>query len=201
MHADERPALAAARTLERVDAMRPGAPSLADLFLAFLGVALMGFGGVMPWARRMLVEKRKWMDDREFAEALALAQFLPGGNIMNLAVAVGQRYRGAPGSLAAAAGLLLGPVVLVTTVAALFLRYGQNAPMKAALAGVAAGAAGLMLSMAAKLARPLVDGGALAPLAIAVAAFAAIAIIQLPLLPVVLVLAPLSVADAWRRLP
>jgi chromate transporter len=175
-------------------------PTLAELFRAFFGVALMGFGGVMPWARRMLVEKRKWMDDVEFGEALALAQFLPGGNIVNLAVAVGQRYHGAPGALAACAGLLVGPIVIVTTLTTLFLRYGQGEPVKAALGGVAAGAAGLMLSMAGKLARPLVGRREAAPTVIALAAFLAVGPAGLPLVPVILVLAPLSIAHAWWRL-
>jgi chromate transporter len=185
----------------RTDALPPYVPTIRELFAAFFGIAVVGFGGVMPWARRMLVEKRGWMSEIEFAEALALAQFLPGGNIMNLAVAVGQRYRGAAGALAATAGLLVGPILLVTTLATLYVRYGQTPSVRAALAGMAAGAAGLMLSMAAKLSRPLVSRAATAPLAIALVTFLAIGVAKLPLVPAILVLAPVSVAYAWWRLP
>ncbi len=73
-------------------------PSLLDLFLAFAGVAVMGFGGVLPWARRMLVEERRWLTGEEFTEVLALGQFLPGGNIINVAVVVGGRFRGPLGA-------------------------------------------------------------------------------------------------------
>jgi chromate transporter len=84
-------------------------PGLLDIFLAFSGIAIIGFGGVLPWAQRMLVEQRRWMSRHEFTEALAIAQFLPGGNILNLSVAVGQRFRGPLGALAAVAGLLAAP--------------------------------------------------------------------------------------------
>ena len=141
----------------------PFQPSLLDLFLAFSGMAVIGFGGVLPWARRMLVEQRKWMTGDEFSEALAVAQFLPGGNILNLGVAVGQRYRGVLGSLACTAGLVVGPFILVTLLAGLYLRYGQVPAVHNMLAGIAAGAAGLMLSMAAKMARPLVNRQKLVP--------------------------------------
>src|SRR5688572_4965425 len=149
----------------------------------------------------MLVEQRRWMSRHEFTEALAIAQFLPGGNILNLSVAVGQRFRGALGALAAVAGLLAAPVVIVTTLGVLYLRYGGVAAVHDALAGVAAGAAGLILSMAAKLAQPLFRRTALVPLAFALAALVGVAVLELPLLAVLAILAPLSVAYAWWRLP
>jgi chromate transporter len=176
-------------------------PSLLDLFLAFLGIALIGFGGVMPWARRMLVERRKWLTPTEFAEALALAQFLPGGNIVNLSVAVGQRYHGLAGSLVAVTGLIGGPFILVTTIGGLYLRYGETPVIHHVLSGVSAGAAGLMLCMAAQMARPLLSRGALVPLGFAVVAFVTVGLAKLPLIPVLAVLIPISVAVAWWNLP
>jgi len=176
-------------------------PGLLDIFLAFSGIAIIGFGGVLPWAQRMLVEQRRWMSRHEFTEALAIAQFLPGGNILNLSVAVGQRFRGPLGALAAVAGLLAAPVVIVTALGVLYLRYGGIAAVHDALAGVAAGAAGLILSMAAKLAGPLFRRAALVPLAFALAALIGVAIIELPLFAVLAVLAPISIAYAWWRLP
>jgi chromate transporter len=178
-------------------ALRPG---LLELFLAFGGVAVMGFGGVMPWARRMLVEQRRWLTPLEFNEVYALAQFLPGGNILNLAVVVGQRFRGPLGAVVSVAGLLLGPVVIVSAIGVLYLRYGESEAVHGALAGVAAGAAGLLLSMAAKMVEPLVRARAVPPILVAVTVFAAFGLAQLSLALVLVVLVPISVALAWRRL-
>jgi chromate transporter len=175
-------------------------PGMRELFLAFAGVSVMGFGGVMPWARRMLVEQRNWLNPLEFNEAYSLSQFLPGGNILNLAVVIGQRFRGAAGALVAVAGLLAGPVVIVSLVGLLYLRYGDSEAVHGALAGVAAGAAGLILSMAAKMAEPLLRARAVPPLALALAVFVAIGLAELSLALVLAVLVPVSVALAWWRL-
>ena len=176
-------------------------PSLGTLFLAFSGVAIMGFGGVMPFARRMLVEQRRWLDVDAFNEAYSLAQFLPGGNIINLSVVVGRRYRGAPGALVSVLGLVAGPMLIMIALAMAYARYGEIQAVHDALTGVAAAAAGLIISMAAKMAAPLIRNGALVSAGMAVLAFAAVALLELPLLAVVAVLAPLSVALAWRSLP
>jgi chromate transporter len=174
-------------------------PSLATLFLAFSGIAVMGFGGVMPFARRMLVEQRRWMSPDEFNEAYSLAQFLPGGNIINLSVVVGRRFQGAPGALICVAGLVSGPTFIMIGFGIVYARYGDVPAVQNALAGVAAAAAGLILSMAAKMAVPMVRKGALLPASIAVLAFVAVALAQVSLLVVVAVLAPISVSLAWRR--
>lgn len=176
-------------------------PSVWTLFLAFSAVALSGFGGVMPFARRMLVEGRRWMTPDEFNEAYALAQFLPGGNILNLSVVVGSRFRGVAGAVAAILGLLLGPFLVMVGLGVVYARYGGIDAIGTALAGVAAGAAGLIIAMAAKMAEPLLRRRALIPSLVAVVAFLAVAIAEWPLLWVVAVLAPLSVALAWRELP
>jgi chromate transporter len=175
-------------------------PSLGTLFLAFFGVALMGFGGVMPFARRMLVEERRWLTPDEFNEVYALAQFLPGGNIVNLSVVLGRRYHGVAGAAAAVLGLLVGPTAIMIGLGLLYDRYGELPAVHSALTGVAAAAAGLILAMAAKMAEPLIRERALLPGAIAILALLAVAVLELPLLIVVAVLAPLSVAFAWRRL-
>lgn len=185
----------------RADGAKPAPPRLIDLFLAFAGMSVVGFGGVMPFAYWMLVEKRRWMTPLEFSEALAVAQFLPGGNILNLAVAFGQRVHGPLGALAGVVGLIAGPFIVVIGVTALYLQYGQQPAVKGMLAGIAAAAAGLMLSMAAKMARPLLDRGALVPLAFAAVAFLAVAIAGISLPMILVVLVPLSVAHAWWKLP
>lgn len=175
-------------------------PSLGALFLAFSGMAVMGFGGVLPWARRMLVEEKGWLTADEFTEVLSLSQFLPGGNIINLAVVVGQRIGGWLGSVVAVAGLMAGPVVIVLVLGSVYLRYGQIPQVHDALGGVASAAAGLILAMAAKMAAPLFRRGAGVALGFAVAAFVAVGLLGLNLPLVVLVLAPISVWVAWRRL-
>lgn len=175
------------------------APGLWAIFLAFSGVAIIGFGGVLPWIRRMLVEQRRWMTADAFVEALSLAQFLPGGNVLNLAVAVGRRFQGATGAIVAVLGLLAGPFVIVLTLGAVYARYGRIGVVHDALTGVAAGAAGLILSMAFKMAMPLWRRGDAIQLAIAAVAFVGIAVAGLPLLMVLAVVAPASIAIAWRR--
>ena len=181
--------------------VEPARPSLVDLFIAFTGIAIIGFGGVLPWARRMLVEQRRWLTADEFTEILSLGQFLPGGNVVNMSVVIGQRFRGVLGSIAAASGLLLGPTLIVTGLGALYLEYGQLPLVQRALAGMAAAAAGLILSMAVKMVRPLVRRDAITPLVFAVLTFVGIGILGLPLYVVFVVLVPLSIAVAWVRPP
>jgi chromate transporter len=174
-------------------------PGLSTLFLAFSGVAISGFGGVMPFARRMLVEQRRWMNPEEFNEAYALAQLLPGGNIINMAVLVGRRFHGALGSVAAVTGLVAAPFVVMLLLAALYARFAGLETVHQGLAGLAASAAGLILAMAAKMAHPLIRRRAAIPLGTAVFAFLAAGVTKVPLGIVILVLAPLSLAVAWRR--
>lgn len=176
-------------------------PTLAQLFLAFSGMAVMGFGGVLPWTRRMLVEERRWLSNEEFAEILSLSQFLPGGNIINFAIVVGQRMAGWPGSVVAVAGLIAAPVVVVLLLATAYLRFGDIPAVHDGLTGVTAAAAGLIMAMAAKMAVPLFRRGAGIALAFASMAFVAVGLLGFYLPFVVLVLAPLSIAVAWRRLP
>src|SRR5437016_10308161 len=97
-------------------------PALLDLFVAFALVSLCGFGGVLAWSRRMLVEQRKWMTAEEFNHAYALCQFLPGPNVVNLSVVFGRRIRGALGSLVALAGLIGPPFVIVSLIGFAYAR-------------------------------------------------------------------------------
>ncbi len=174
-------------------------PGLLDLFLAFAGIAVMGFGGVLPWSRRMLVEKRQWLSAEEFTEVLSLGQFLPGGNIINVAVIVGGRFRGPLGAVATIVGLLAAPIAVVLLAGALYLRYADVPLVHGALAGLAAGAVGLIIAMGAKILEPLIAKRALVPLLFVVLTFAAVGIVRVPLPVAVLILAPISIAFAWRR--
>src|ERR1700688_4414101 len=95
---------------------QPVRPNLAALFIAFATISLSGFGGVLAWSRRMMVEERKWLTPEQFNETYALCSFLPGGNITNFSVIFGSRLRGPLGSLAAIAGLMGPPMLLIIVI-------------------------------------------------------------------------------------
>jgi len=162
-------------------------------------MSLHGFGGVLPWARRAIVEEKRWMSAQEFNEAFAVAQFLPGANVINLAIVFGRRLHGAAGAVVALAGLLLPPMAIVITLGALYGRYGDIDALQRVLAGVAAAAAGLIGAIVIKMARPLLREG-VPGLVVAAAGFAAVGLMRWPLPWVLLVLAPVSIAlAAWMR--
>jgi chromate transporter len=182
-------------------AAAPPRPSIAELFLAFAAISLSGFGGVLAWARRVMVERRRWFTAEQFNEAFALCAFLPGGNMVNFAVIFGARVRGPLGAVAAAAGLLGPPMLLIIMVGALYAQFGELPALRRALTGVAAAAAGLMLATVAKMARPLFKKPlnirtAIAPL-IAVITFVAIGVMHWPLPLVLLAIVPVSIAAAF----
>lgn len=184
--------------------MIPAPPTAADrvvptrpqLFMGFFQTGLSGFGGVMPHARRVLVEDRRWLTNAQFTELLSLGQALPGPNVANMAVVVGARYHGWAGSLLAVTGLLTAPLVIVLALAHLHARHAHAVPLVRGLAGVAAGAAGLLFATAGKLTtgltRELWSGALLA------AAFLGVVWLRLPLPMVLLTLGPLGIACAWR---
>jgi chromate transporter len=174
-------------------------PRLLDLFLAFSGMAVMGFGGVLPWARRMLVEQRRWLTGEEFTEVLSLGQFLPGGNIINVAVVVGARLRGPLGSVAAVAGLMAAPCVAVILAGALYARFADVPQVKGALMGITAAAVGLLIAMTLKMLQPFVAKRAPGPLVFVLLTFAAVGVFRISLPLTLVVLVPLSIAFAWRR--
>lgn len=177
----------------------PVRPTLAELFSAFTQVSLSGFGGALPWARRMLVDRRQWMTAEEFNEAFSLSQFLPGPNVINFSVVFGARFGGAPGAAVALAGLLGPPLIIVTALAFLYDRYGDIEVLTRILAGIAAAAAGLLIGIVAKMAAPLFRKGVGWPPAVAILAFIGVALMQYPLPLVFLALAPVSIAIAWFR--
>src|SRR5215475_1686745 len=121
----------------------PRPPGLAELFVAFAKMSLAGFGGVLVWARRGIVEQHRWMTADEFNETFALCHFLPGPNIVNLSFVFGSRFRGLAGGIAAFAGLVGPPMVLVMLLAALYAHYGEVEALRRTLAGVSCAAVGL----------------------------------------------------------
>jgi chromate transporter len=166
------------------------------LFLAFFRITLSGFGGTLPWTRRMFVEQKRWMTAHEFNEAYALCQFLPGPNIVNLTSVFGSRMRGPTGALAAWAGFLVLPFFMMIAAAVLYQRYGDVEAVRRVLGGIAPAAAGLMIATVAKMAAPMFVRVGPAPFVLLAVAFA-IGIMRWPLLLVLIVLAPTSVALAW----
>lgn len=161
----------------------------------------MGFGGVLPWARWMLVEQRRWLTADEFAEVRSLGQFLPGGNVVNVSVVVGSRLAGPKGAIAALGGLLAGPVALVILLGALYVRYQDAPEVRGALAGLTAAAVGLVAAMAIKMLQPLAEKRDIVALVLVLLTFVAVGILRAPLPLAVLALASLGTALAWRRIP
>src|ERR1700730_12591848 len=171
------------------------APTKRGLFLGFLTVGMQGFGGVLPFARRMLVERHRWLTEREFTEVLSLSHFLPGPNIVNVSVIVGNRYRGPLGSVAATLGLMLMPFVIVLILAALYARFADLEAVRGATTGISAAGTGLIIATGLKMAQAL--KGIPWQIVMCALSVVAIALLRLPLLWVLAVLAPISVAGAW----
>jgi chromate transporter len=175
----------------------PNQPGLAELFFAFAKMSLAGFGGVLVWARRGIVEQHRWMTAEEFNATFALCHFLPGPNIVNLSVVFGSRFRGLAGGIAAFAGLLGPPMVIATILAALYARYGEIDALRRTLAGVSCAAVGLLIAVVFKMMMPLIKKRDAAGLIILVAVFIAIGLARLPLPTVLLVAVPLSLAITY----
>jgi chromate transporter len=192
---DKTPDNAMEQNLNTAENLAPP-PTAFEIFSGFLGLGLISFGGALPLARRAIVEQRRWLSATEFTDLLGLCQFLPGGNVINLSVAIGMKFRGLPGALAGLLGLIAGPSLVVIGLGVLY-EHTQNDPhIKHLFAGLAAAAAGLLISMAVKIVWPLRRKPAGA--AIAVLGFIAIALLRFPLLPTMLVLTPLSIYLASR---
>src|SRR6185437_14607946 len=131
-------------------------PGLIVLFVAFARMSLAGFGGVLVFARRAIVDQHRWMSADEFNETFALCHFLPGPNIVNLSVVFGSRFAGIPGGIAAFAGLIGPPMALVMFLAVLYAHFGQLEILRHILAGISCGAVGLLLAVVVKMLVPLV---------------------------------------------
>jgi chromate transporter len=187
----ETPAPAGART--------PLQPTLLELLSAFTQVSVAAFGGALPWSRRMIVERKRWMTNDEFNETFALSQFLPGPNTINFSVVFGSRFGGAAGAAVALLGLIGPPLVIVTVLAALYERYGDVATLGRILAGIASAASGLLIASVAKMAAPMFSKRWNSAPPIAVLAFIGVAIVHWPLPYVFVGLAPLAIALAWVK--
>ena len=169
---------------------------LAALFTAFVAVSLYGVGGGsgIVWARRIAVENRRWISDREFADIVSLCQFMPGPNIVGIAVCVGAKMRGTVGTIAAVSGFLVIPWAIGFSVGLLFLEYAHAPVLRNILSGIAATAAGLLIATGIRLLLP--HRRRSVALLFAGLAFGLITVAKLPLLAVLFVLVPLSIAIA-----
>lgn len=174
-------------------------PTLAELFVAFFTMAVIGFGGVMPWARRIIVEQRRWMTPEAFNEVFALCQFLPGPNIVNFSIVFGSRIHGARGAVVAILALMGPPTLIAMVLGALYAQFGHFEALQRILSGLAASAAGLILSTAIKMLIPIVRTRSFASLLVVVAAFISVGVLRWPIQWVLLGLAPLSIGLAWRN--
>jgi chromate transporter len=161
------------------------------LYWGFLTIGARSFGGVLPWAHRVMVEEKRWLAPADFAEVVALCQLLPGPNIGNASVVLGRRWFGLPGALAAFLGLMGLPFCWVLGLAVLYADVSSIPAVKAVVTGVGVAGAGLFLGTAFKLARPLAKKPA--GLAIVAACFLAAALARVSLLYVL----PVAVALAW----
>lgn len=176
--------------------------SKTDLFVSFTWLALQGFGGVLAVVQRELVEKKRWMTREQFVEDWAVAQIMPGPNVVNLAMMIGGRYFGLPGALAALAGMLSAPMVLVLALAALYGSVADSAVAQNALRGMGAVAAGLITATGIKLVSAL-DKNAMGMgvcIGLATLTFIAIALLRWPLLWVLLGIGGFACLWAYRVL-
>jgi chromate transporter len=183
--------------------VRPGPTSKSDLFFTFNRLALQGFGGVLAVAQRELVERKGWLSREEFVEMLALSQVLPGPNVVNLGLMLGDRFFGLKGALSAVAGMLAVPLVIVLVLTAAYAEFSRLAVVAGALRGMGTVAAGLIIATAIKLMATLGSNRLGPPLAAAFAVFTFVTIAWLrwPLIWVVAGLGTTAVAIAYARTP
>ena len=184
------------------DGASPRPSSLADLFWSFTRLALQGFGGVLAIVQRELVEEKQWLTPEEFMEDWAVAQILPGPNVVNLSMMIGDRYFGWRGALTAVAGMLAFPLLIVLALAALFAGIADSPGIQGALRGMGAVAAGLIAGTGLKLISSLKKNVMGAPVCWSLSAitFIAIALLHVPLVWVLLSAGTLACVWAYRQL-
>jgi chromate transporter len=171
--------------------------SAVRLFLTFSRITLSSFGGAMFWARRVLVERQRWLTEREFVELLVLGQLLPGPPVLNLTVMVGYRFAGWKGAAASVVGFLGWPCLVVIGLGGLYQQYGALPQIQQALAGMSSVAAGLLFATAVN--NSMVLPWRWQPWLFGTLAFTGVGVLRWPLLWVIGVLAPLTVAAAWKE--
>ena len=180
----------------------PRPQSLTDLFVSFTLLALQGFGGVLAVVQRELVEKKRWMTREEFIEDWAVAQIMPGPNVVNLSLMIGGRYFGLKGAMAALAGMLTVPLVIVLMLAMVHAQFAAYPGVAGALRGMGAVAAGLIAATGLRLFGALLKNvlGLRLCIGLGVLCFVAVALLRWPLVYVLLGLGGLACTVAWQKL-
>ena len=168
-----------------------------ELFLAFSRISVSSFGGAIFWARRELVERQRWLTEREFVEVFTLGQLLPGPNVLNVTVIVGHRFAGWTGAAAAVAGFLGWPCLIIVGMGTLYQHYGALPQVQQALTGMSSVAAGLLFATVIKLAQVLPRSWR--PWLFGALAFVGVGVLRWPLLWVMGALAPWAVFAAWKE--
>ena len=183
-------------------APRPQPRSPGDLFWSFTWLALQGFGGVLAVVQRELVEKKRWMTNEEFVEDWAVAQIMPGPNVVNLSIMIGDRYFGLRGAFAALAGMLTFPLMLVLALAVVYAQFSAQPAVAGALRGMGAVAAGLIAGVGIKLFVSIRNHPLGRPLCLAITALTIIAMAWLrwPLFWILLVIGGAACLLTWRKL-
>jgi chromate transporter len=171
--------------------------SRTELFLGFPKIGLLGFGGVAPWARHIIVGERQWLSEREYASILGVGQVLPGPNTVNAAIIIGDHFQGMVGALSAVLGLLCTPIAVLIGIALIYDRIAGLPSVGTAIAAGAAAAAGLVIGTAIKMARRLRPNAT--AVAVGLAAFASVGLLHVPMALAVSVLGPVSIALIWRE--
>ncbi len=156
--------------------------------------SMSGFGGVLPFARHTVVEDRRWLSEKEFADLFSFCQFIPGANVVNLSICVGARVHGPLGAAVALCGMLVPPIIVIVLLGTFYAHFGQSPLMQGIFRGLGAVAAGLVVSTALKMGQTLAGR---MQYAFAALAFGAIAWWRIPLVSMLVVLAPLSIAAHW----
>jgi chromate transporter len=184
--------------LAAAPAQAGGSVSLWKLFLCFIKIGVTSFGGsTQAWIFRAIVEERAWLSESDFLTGLTIAQILPGANPVNLSLYVGQRLRGATGALVATLGMVVPAICIVLVVGALYARLAQFPLTHFLLIGIATVGVGATLAAGLKVARKIERQPTI--VAIGLATFVGVGVLHWSMVPVVAVLAPLSVALAARR--
>jgi chromate transporter len=187
---------------EASTAKRPRPESLSDLFFSFTFLALQGFGGVLAVVQRELVEKKQWMTREEFVEDWAVAQIMPGPNVVNLALMIGDRAFGLRGAMAAVSGMLVFPLLVVLGAALVYAQFAGNPQVSGALRGMGAVASGLITATGLKLMSALKRHPLGVPTcaAIGAACFVGIALLRVPLAYILFGLGGLACVLTYRQL-
>jgi chromate transporter len=166
-----------------------------DLFSGFVLVGMFGFGGIAAALYHVVVERRRWLNAEEYASTLGLGQVLPGANLINMTTIVGDRYQGLTGACLALGGLMFMPLVSLMALATLYDRFSGLPDVQAATTAAAAGAVGLTMGTASKLARTILKSRV--AVCVAAVSFIAIGLLRFPMLLTIVLLAPVAVAAGF----